>query len=55
MGNSSDYVFGNWGNVASYTVISIAEYLKRPENIQGKAIFFILLSSMFMALYIKCT
>lgn len=33
MGNSSDYAFGNWGNVASSTVISIAEYLKRQENI----------------------
>ena len=35
MGNTSDYASRNWGNVASYTVIPIAECLQRPENIQN--------------------
>lgn len=36
MGNTSEYVFRNWRNVASYTVIPIAECLQGLENIQTK-------------------
>lgn len=59
MGYTSEYVFRNWRNVASYTVIPIAECLQGLENIQTKGNFFlggrILLSSMFMVLCTKCT
>lgn len=39
MGNISDYAFRNWENIALYAVIPIADYLQRPENIQGKGNF----------------
>ena len=29
----------NWENIALYAVIPIADYLQRPENIQGKGNF----------------
>lgn len=41
MGNISDYAFRNWENIALYAVIPIADYLQRPENIQGKGNFFL--------------
>lgn len=57
MGKTSKRAFRNWGDVTSHAVVPIADCFQRPENIQSKGEFFfwILLSSMFMALCTKCT